>query len=85
MAERFKATVLKTVVGVSSPRVRISLPPPPQRPANAGRLHEGVVGARFEVTESLASVWARGDSPGGCRTRHRTPAIRAERRPEGPE
>ena len=28
MAERFKAPVLKTDVGVSSPRVRISLPPP---------------------------------------------------------
>ena len=64
MAERFKATVLKTVVGVSSPRVRISLPPPPQRLANAGRLHEGVVGARFEVTESLVGS-RRPQQPGG--------------------
>ena len=68
MAERFKATVLKTVVGVSSPRVRISLPPPPQRPANAGRLHEGVVGARFEVTESLAG--SRRPAPFGAEHGH---------------
>ncbi len=32
MAERFKAPVLKTDVGVSSPRVRISLPPPVSAP-----------------------------------------------------
>ncbi len=68
MAERFKATVLKTVVGVSSPRVRISLPPPPQRPANAGRLDEDAGGVGFEVTESLAGRPRRG-SPGDCRRR----------------
>lgn len=37
MAERFKAPVLKTDEGVSSPRVRIPPPPPTNRPAPAGR------------------------------------------------
>ena len=47
MAERFKAPVLKTDVGVSSPRVRISLPPPTGPPPVADSL-PGACSPRLE-------------------------------------
>ncbi len=55
MAERFKAAVLKTVVGLNPPRVRIPVSPQKSTPKGVfccGRLGENLGGSTMQTNES---------------------------------